>query len=309
MHPVLIIGCGDIGIRAGRLASAAGLPVIGLVRSPEGVDRLRQAGIEPLQADLMDQACLEGLPTRNAWVLYSAPPPGGGHADAKIRHFLAAIKPGAEPAKLVYLSTSGVYGDCSGEVVTEATPVNPSSARARRRWDAECCVRQFGEERSVPTVVLRVTGIYGPHRFPLHYLLQKHPMLRREEAPFTNRIHADDLAQVCFAALEKGRDGDLFNVCDGQQSSMTDYFMALADAFCLERPPEVGMEEAKKVMNPMMLSYLQESRRMENGKMLRELGITLRYPDLQSGLAASAREMLEEQPDLIEQLASRLSKR
>lgn len=309
MHPLLIIGCGDIGIRTARLAQDAGLPVTGVVRSPESLVRLERAGITPLRADLQDLSTLDNLPTRNAWVLYAAPPPGGGHTDPKIRNFCAAIAPGNEPAKLVYLSTSGVYGDCGGTVVTEATPVNPTSARAKRRWDAECVVRQFGEQRSVPTVVLRVTGIYGPHRFALHHLLQGHPVLRRMEAPFTNRIHADDLAQVCFAALEKGRDGDLFNVCDGQQSSMTDFFLALADVFGLARPTEVDMEEAKRVMNPMMLSYLQESRRMENGKMLRELGITLRYPDLESGLQASAAEMLAEQPDLISDLASRLASR
>jgi len=145
-------------------------------------------------------------------------------------------------------------------------------------------VLEWGRSCQVPVVILRVTGIYGPGRLPLARIQQGHPVLREEESPPTNRIHADDLAAVCLAAAEKAGDGDIFNVSDGQPGTMTQYFNAVADLLGLPRPEQVSMAEAKQVMNPMMLSYLQETRRMSNDKMLRRLGVVLQYPDLASGL-------------------------
>jgi len=299
---LLIIGCGDIGCRTARLAIEKGWQVIGLVRSEKGVAKLEQAGIRPLRANLLDSDSLAGLPIAGSRVLYAAPPPGGGFEDPKVRNFCEAIHPGNEPTNLVYLSTSGVYGDCGDQLVTEKTPANPQTARARRRFDAECTVRQFAERHNLPGVILRVTGIYGPFRFALHRILEGHPLLREDEASFTNRIHADDLAQACMAALEKGRQGDIFNICDGQSSTMTHYFNAVADAFGLPRPPQVSKKEAQAVMNPLMLSYFQESRRMDNRHMLEQLGISLRYPTLEEGLAASVAEMRRVDPEFFSRL-------
>ncbi|TYO98969.1 nucleoside-diphosphate-sugar epimerase [Geothermobacter ehrlichii] len=304
MKHLFIVGCGDIGRRTARLAMEQGMSVTGVVRSEKSARLAEAMGIRPIVADLMDSDSLDGLPTAGSLVLYAAPPPGGGMTDPKVRHFCQAVTSGEEPTKLVYLSTSGVYGDCGGARVTEETPVNPQTARARRRFDAETTIRRFGEERSVPTVILRVTGIYGPFRFALHRIVEGHPLLDEREAPCTNRIHADDLAQVCLAALEKGKDGEIFNVCDGQESTMTHYFNAVADAFGLPRPPQVSMEEAKKSMNPLMLSYFQESRRMDNSRMRERLGVRLRYPTLEEGLAASVAEMKRTDPDFFARLRS-----
>ncbi len=286
MDRVLIVGCGDIGLRVGKLARALGATVTGVVRSEAKAQWLRQQGLQVLQADLDDPQSLAALPCAGATVVYLAPPPGGGSRDSRARNFCAAVGPDQAPGKLVYVSTSGVYGDCGGALVTEQTPVNPQTTRARRRLDAEQTLLAWGERCGVPVVILRVTGIYGPGRLPVARIQAGHPVLREEESPATNRIHADDLAQVCLAAAQRAGHGEVFNVSDGEGGTMSQYFFAVADALGLPRPPAVPLVEAKQVMNPLMLSYLSESRRMDNRKLVEVLGVQLRYPTLAAGLAA-----------------------
>lgn len=282
-----IVGCGEIGLRVARLAMEQQVGVSALVRSAEAAGMLVADGIAAVQGDLDNSSSLHGMPTRDAIIFYFAPPPGGGVIDPRMRSFCAAIPPGSEPRKVVYISTSGVYGDCGSAVVTEDTPVNPQTTRAVRRLDAETVLRAWGAERGVAVVILRVTGIYGPGRLPLSQLASGHPVLEERLSPQTNRIHAADLARVCMAAAERGEDGEIFNVSDGQSSTMTSYFNAVADALGFPRPRQIGMEEARRVMTPLMLSYIAESRRMDNRKMLSRLGISLLYPTLADGLRAS----------------------
>lgn len=201
-----------------------------------------------------------------------------------MRAFCPAIPPGEEPEKVIYISTSGVYGDCGNRTVTEETPLNPRTSRARRRLDAETTLLKWGDERKVPVVILRVTGIYGPGRLPVSYLESGQPVIDEQEAPCTNRIHADDLARICMAAASRGEGGDIFNVSDGQSGSMTQYFNAVADLLGLPRPPQVRRKEASGLIPPLMFSYMNESRRMDNRKMLEKLGIRLLYPSLEEGL-------------------------
>jgi nucleoside-diphosphate-sugar epimerase len=284
MSDVLIIGCGDIGVRVARLELAQGRAVAGLVRNDAAAVRVRGCGLEPVAGDLDDPDTLAALPVAGALLYYFAPPPGGGPWDTRMRNFCAAVGSEQLPAKVVYISTSGVYGDCGGTWVTEETPVNAQTSRAKRRLDAETVLREWGVRLGVPVVILRVTGIYGPGRLPLARLQEGHPVLRSAESPPTNRIHADDLAAVCLAAAEQADDGEIFNVSDGQPGTMTQYFNAAADLLGLPRPPQVSMDEARRAMTPMMLSYLTESRRMDNRRMRERLGVVLCYPDLESGL-------------------------
>lgn len=287
MNNVVIVGCGDIGERVAVKAIAEGAAIHALVRREDRAKELRRLGFDAEVANLDLPASLPIFPTRGAVLYYFAPPPGGGVNDPRVRNFLSTIAPGAEPSKIIYISTSGVYGNCRGEIVTEETPVNPETTRAKRRYAAECAFREWGAERGVPVVVLRVTGIYGPGRLPYTQLQNGLPVLREEEAPFTNRIHAEDLAEICIAAAERGDDGDIFNITDGETSTMTHYFTMVADALGLPRPQQITMEEAKQVMPPLMLSYFSESRKMDNTKILTKLGVRLKYPTLQEGLAAS----------------------
>lgn len=284
---LLIIGYGDIGQRVAKLALAEGMAVSALVRSAEKACALAARGISPLLADLDNLTTpVRNLRPNGMTILYTVPPPGGGEYDTRLRVFLGSIEPGNEPAEIVYLSTTGVYGDQQGAIVTEETPTKAATSRARRRLDAENLLLSWGTDRGVKIIILRIAGIYSANRLPLNRISEGVPVLRSEDSPFTNRIHADDLARLCLAAAEKGEDREILNICDGETSTMTDYFNAVADAFALPRPPQVTKEEAKVRMPPLLLSYFSESRRLDNRRMRERLGVPLLYPDLASGLAA-----------------------
>jgi len=293
LEKVLIIGCGDVGLRVARLARGRGAAVTVLVRSEENRRRLEEKGFTALSGDLDAPSSFPALQSREAVLYYFVPPPGKGAGDSRMEHLCASIRPGEAPAKIVYISTSGVYGDCGGADVTEEAPVNPQTDRARRRLAAEDHLRALGALRGVAVIVLRVPGIYGPGRLPLERIRAGQPVLAEAEAPWTNRIHADDLARVCIAAGEKGEAGDIFNVSDGRPGTMTEYFNAVADACGLPRPPQVSLAEARRVMSPLMLSYLGESRRVDNTRMREKLGVELLYPDLEAGIRASLEENVE----------------
>lgn len=287
MNLIFVVGCGDIGQRVARLWRARGAEVRALARSEAAAARLAAAGITPVAGDLDTPASLGTLPLNGATVYYFAPPPPQGETDPRMHAFTAA---GLHPARVIYISTSGVYGDRRGAWVDEDTPPVPGTDRAHRRLEAETTLRAWGRAAGVAVTILRVGGIYGPGRWPLERLRAGTPVLREEECGYTNRIHADDLAAICVAAAERGGEDRIYNVSDGRNGTMTQYFYAVADRFGLPRPPALTMAEARQRLSPAMLSYLTESRRMDNRRMLDELGVTLQYPDLAVGLAAAADE-------------------
>lgn len=287
VQPVFIAGCGYIGGHVARAVRAAGAEVTCLVRSPEHGARLEAEGFGTIVRALDDRAAIPALDVADRALFYLVPPPGGGIHDTRARNFCAALAAGAPAAKIVYLSATSVYSETGGGAVTEMSPTEPASAMGKRRLDAETAFRDYGATAGVPVVILRVSGIYGPGRLPLMQISRGEPLLREEEAGPGNRIHADDLVRVCLAAAEKGMDGDIFNVSDGHPSSMTAYFNACADALGLPRQPQVTMEEARRVMSPLMFSYVSESRVVDNSRMLERLGIALRFPTIAEGLAAS----------------------
>jgi len=159
--------------------------------------------------------------------------------------------------------------------------------RARRRWDAEQVLRAWSRGSGSELVILRVAGIYGPGRLPLERIRRGLPLVREEESPYSNRMHADDVVAACVAAMERGAAGEVYNVADGHPSTMTDYFFRLADAAGLPRPPVLTLEKAAEVLSQGMMSYMHESRRLSNRRIREELGVNLRYPYLAEGLAAS----------------------
>ncbi|MDZ7661448.1 SDR family oxidoreductase [Thiohalophilus sp.] len=279
---VFIVGCGDIGRRVARLWQADGLPVTGLARH---ADRQTAADIIPYQADLDDPATLTDLPVHQALVYYFAPPPPHGREDPRMAGFLQALEQhGTVPQRIVYISTSGVYGDRQGGIVSEQTPAYPQVDRARRRYAAEQALREWGRQQNVPVVILRVGGIYGPGRLPIKRIREQVPMVHEDLAPQTNRIHAADLAVICMAAALRGRADTIYNVSDGDESNMTAYFNTVADFLGLPRPPLIDMDEAQQTLSEGMLSYLGESRRMDTTRLREELGVELLYPTLQNGL-------------------------
>ena len=282
---MLIVGCGDVGKRIARRARARGQSVSCLVRRAESADLLRSEGIMTLVTDLDDQTPAFSPDVDSRQVFYLAPPPSTGTGDPRMRRLLAALS-GDRPGRIVYVSTTGVYGDCQGAWVDESFPAQPKVARARRRLDAEEQLRAWSAAGRGDIVILRVAGIYGPGKLPLGRLQQQVPMISAAEAPWTNRIHIDDLVTACEAAMAVGRPGEIYNVSDGNPGNMRDYFDRVADLYGLPRAPLISLAEARATLSPGMLSYLGESRRMDNRKLREELGVVLRYPDLSAGLAA-----------------------
>jgi nucleoside-diphosphate-sugar epimerase len=227
---------------------------------------------------------LRNLPARGALIYYFAPPPGKGVTDTRMEAFVSILDTSRLPTRVVLISTTGVYGDCRGEWVTEDRAPNPQTDRARRRLAAETALRRWSEKSGAPIVILRVPGIYGRGYLPEERLRAGDPVLREEESPFSNRIHADDLARVCFIAGHHDRPGIIYNVSDGHPTTMTDFFYRVADLLGIPRPPAITLEQARRQLGEGMLSYLAESKRIDNRRLREELGVQLMYPDLASGL-------------------------
>lgn len=290
MKIILIVGCGYMGRRVSRLERAEGNRVVAMARSEVSADMLEQEGMEVVMGDLDDAASLEGLPLEGAIVYYFAPPLSEGLVDCRIGNFLSSLDPSSLPERVVLISTTGVYGNCRGDWVTEDRPPAPEADRAKRRLSAETILRSWGEASSIPVIILRVPGIYGPGKLPERRLRKGLPVLREEDSPFSNRIHADDLARACLAAARKGKEGGIYNISDGHPTTMTDYFYKVADHMGLPRPPAISLEEARRQLSEGMLSYLAESKRLDNRKMREELGVVPIYPDLDSGLPSCSQE-------------------
>ncbi len=280
---ILITGCGYIGRRLAMELIPRG--VSGLVRSSESRDKLAELGIQPLQWDLAKPVTIP-LSTSGADIYYLLPPPKTGVVDAFMENFLQSLEANGQPERILYLGTTGVYGDCRGSWVDENAPVHPRVDRALRRLDAEQQLRRWAGHSGGELVILRVAGIYGPGKLPLQRLRAGKPMVAEQCAPWTNRIHADDLVQVLLAAMVRGGNGEIYNVSDGQPGNMADYFNLVADYAGLPRPPVIDPDAGEGQLSAGLRSYLAESRRVDNRKMLRELGVKLRYPTLEEGLSA-----------------------
>jgi nucleoside-diphosphate-sugar epimerase len=286
----LIAGCGYVGRRLASRLGGHGR-VIALARTHASTVALREAGFDAQVADLDADAPPTALApiAQDAAIAYLAPPPDTGTTDPRLDRFLSALGE-SRPAVLVYMSTTGVYGDTGGSAVDETSPIAPANDRSRRRVAAEEAVRRWCEARGVRWVVLRVPGIYGPGRLPLERLQRGEPALRAADSGPANRIHVDDLVTACTAALDRPVHG-VFNVGDGDHSSTTTFLQATAELAGLPPPELVSLAEARGRISPGMLAYLVESRRVDTRRMRSELGVVPRYPTVAAGVAASLEEM------------------
>lgn len=291
MQRLLIIGCGDIARRA--------LPwlvkhyrVYAAVRSAARAGELRALGVTPLLADLDRPRSLRRLAGIGELVLHFAPPPDRGERDGRTRALLGALAQAKIlPQRLVYISTSGVYGDCGGARVAEERPLRPQTPRARRRADAEARLRRFGRRTRVNVAILRAPGIYAADRLPLPRLRQGLPLLGEREDIYTNHIHADDLAAIACRALARARPGRAYNASDESSLKMGEYFDLVADRFGLPRAPRLARAEVERRLSPAMLSFMGESRLLVNRRIKRELGVRLDYPDVATTLAGMNEEI------------------
>jgi len=285
---LLVVGCGDIGLRVLRLLRGR-WRVLALTSSPQRVAELRAAGALPLAGNLDDAATLARIGALADAVLHLAPPPAQGAQDSRTAHLLQALARGGRVKRIVYGSTTGVYGDAGGALFDETRPVAPATDRARRRVDAEQRLRAFGREFGVAVTLLRIPGIYAADRpggHPRERLARGTPVLRAEDDGHTNHIHADDLARACVAALFHGRPQRIVHVCDDTELTMGDYFDLAADLGGLPRPPRISRAEAATRLSTMQLSFMSESRRLLNRRLKAELRLRLRYPTVEEGLRA-----------------------
>jgi nucleoside-diphosphate-sugar epimerase len=295
MIRVLLIGCGDVALRtADLLRSKARL--YGLARRRDDIPRLRAHGVIPILGDLDRLSTLDRLRTAPFAVLHFAPPPSEGRDDPRTQRLIAALaRARSIPRRFVYISTSGVYGDCGGARVSEMRPRRAGTPRARRRMAAENRLRAWAKRFGVALAILRVPGIYSETRLPVERLKHGTPTLVPEDDVYTNHIHGDDLARAAVAAIFHAKPNRAYNVTDDAEMKMGGWFDAVADAFHLPRAPRVSWEEAEQRIAPLLLSFMSESRRLVNARMKHELRVRLRYPHPQRMLDAIAPRDLRKQ--------------
>lgn len=282
MKRFLIIGCGDVGERLVRRYRHQAR-FYALSRSAESAVRLRELGVTPIAGDLDQPNTLQRLPLVDG-VFHFAPPPTEGGTDPRTRHLLRALARSGHPERIVYISTSGVYGDCGGAWVLESRTPAPVNARARRRVDAEMQLRQWGASHRIAVTILRAPGIYADDRLPLERIRRGTPALNAGEDSYTNHIHADDLARLAWAAMFRARPQRVYHAVDSQPMKMGDWFDSCADAFGLPRPPRISRAAAEGLLSEALLSFLRESRRLSNRRATAELRFRYLYPDSHSML-------------------------
>ena len=283
VNSLLIVGCGDVARRA--------LPwLVRRYRVYALVREVPDKALAPLASTafrcaLDDARSLDRVRSLADTVWHFAPPPAEGEGDPRTRRLLARLARGGRVRRLVYISTTGVYGDCAGRLIDETSPPRPSSARARRRLAAESSLRAFGRRMGRRVCILRAPGIYAADRLPTARLMRGDPVLHASEDVYTHHIHADDLGRIAWAAGVRGRPNRSYNAVDDSQLRMGDYLDRVADRLGLPRPPRRTRAEVRTALSPMAYSFLADSRRLANPRMKRELRVRLRYADVDAGLA------------------------
>ena len=279
MRRALIIGCGDIGRRV-ALRLEHHFRLYALTRDSR---RFNVPGVIPIKADLDQADSLKGAVKGMHILFHFAPPQPGGDRDIRTRHLVSALLQGSIlPHQIIYISTSGVYGNRGGTWLAETSPVAPQTPRARRRLDAERVLLQLGF-RGVRVNILRTPGIYAENRLPQKRIAAGTPVLYQEEDSISNHIHADDLADIICALPRFGRPGRVYHAADGCPLAMGEYMDAVADALGLQRPPRISRKQAQEILPDEMLSFLSESRQLSNHR-LAELRVRLNYPSVKAFL-------------------------
>ncbi len=280
----IIIGCGEVGKRIAQILIQKGEVLTALSHQKSSQMTLKQQGINYISANLDNPDSLLDIDFQHSDIYYLAPPPNAGETDTRMQNLISAISQHKPPHRIVYISTTGVYGDASGEWVTENNPPAPQASRSKRRLDAETCLTRYCQQSGCEYNILRVSGIYCLSKLPLDRLKAGVLALDIAIAPSSNRIHADDLANICIAAMTHETSNQIFNVADGNPTSITDYFMQVSKAFDLPPPTQISWQEAQSQISEAMLSYLAESKKISIEKLKNTLEISLQFPDLETGL-------------------------
>ena len=285
MRRLTIVGCGDIGVRIAEKLKHK-YRIFGLARRFNQAALLRSQGVVPIMGDLDDAKTLDRISGISEDVLHLAPPQPTGQCDNRTSNLIACLKKKCMlPQRLVYISTSGVYGDASGKVVSEIHRTMPNSDRAKRRLSAEKNLRKFGQDMGVSVSILRVPGIYSKDRLPIDRLLDETPMILKHQDSYTNHIHVVDLVNIIIATFNTGRIGRIYNVSDDSKLRIGDYFDVVAEHKGLKKPARISKEKARVKIPAQLFSFINESRIIDNSRMKRELGIILKYPTVEEGIS------------------------
>ncbi len=295
--PLILIGFGDIAARVAHRHPAH--PIIALARRPAPRPPAHRGAWHSLIYDLDAPTPLPEWPAHAIW-LYLAPPPNIGETDTRAAHWLTAMARQPPPRAVIYASTTGVYGDQSGGWVTEATPPTPAHDRARRRLNAEHQFTEWCAVRGIPLTILRITGIYAADRLPIERIKARTPVVCLEQSPWSNRIHAEDLADS-YAALIRRIEANtdvtgVFNLSDNTPRPMTELYLATAAHFGLPAPPCLPLADVLKTATPMAREFLTESKRIDASAIQRALNWQPRYPNLAATLSELSAEIPPELP-------------
>jgi len=279
----IIMGCGYVGKTLAVTLAQQGHNPVCLVASENSLSKLLELKLDAHIFNLDHVVSQETFPNcTDRDIYYFAPPSTCDEQDHRLDTFLTLCQ-NQTPRRIVYISTSGVYGDCKGEWVDENQPTQPITPRAKRRLYAEQSLLAFCQTNSCDYIILRVGGIYGKERLPIHRL-RDIKVINEEEAPFSNRIHVEDLARVCLAAMQSEICNEIINTADGNPTSMSDYYNKIADYAGLSRPISVPLSQAEEQLSAAMLTFIKESRRLDISKMRSMLKISPQLPTLDIGL-------------------------
>jgi len=286
----IIIGCGDLGKRIAKQLINRHEAVLATSHQESSQKILHNFGIQTISADLDTANSLSNINFQHANVYYLLPPPSDGISDTRMSNFITTISHNLAPRRIVYISTTGVYGDAQGEWITEKQPANPQTNRGKRRLDAEQQLISFCAQSSCEYNILRVSGIYCLNKLPLERLKAGVKALDLTIAPSSNRIHAKDLTTICLHTMRGNSCNQIFNAADGKPSSITDYFIKVANTFNLPQPQQISWQDAQTEVSSAMLSYLAESKKISIEKIKETFNFEPQYPDLETGLQQCHRE-------------------
>ncbi len=285
MQRLLLVGCGDIALRLAEKLKGK-YKIFGLSRSADRLSIIRDKGLVPILGDLDDRHSLHKISGISSDIVHLAPPSPTKTSDRRTSNLLTALQSNKIlPQRLIYISTSGVYGDAKGNVVSEVTRVNPQTLRAKRRLDSEILVRNFGKTTGVKVSILRVSGIYSKDRLPRKRLDEGMPMINIKQDTFSNHIHVQDLVETLAASLRKGDSGRCYNVSDNSCLKVGEYFDLVANFLGLNKPRRVSYEKAKAEIPASVFSFIKESRILDNRRLRDELLKEFRFPTVSNGLS------------------------
>ncbi len=282
----LIIGCGYVGRRAAVHWLKLGHQVTALTRSQNNAAQLADIGVTPVIGDVMDPASLANLPTADLLLYAVGFDRTTMHSQRDIyvqglKHVLAQVS--GRVQRIIYLSSTSVYGQTAGEWVDETSACNPSRPNGQICLDAETVLQKHGATAQVPVNVLRLAGIYGPDRLLARVAaLQAGEPLRGNRAGFLNLIYVDDIVRAIVACQEMGHAGATYLVCDDQPITREEYYTTLAKIIDAP-PPQFVVGDSQRHSGDSL------NKRCSNRRMREELQVEPAYPTIATGLPAALR--------------------